>query len=201
LACNAEISLHLARSLGISVSALDQPFTSPFNRESAATLTKARNGDVVYRDSSLAHLKREFQTLPELAAALHSRKLRRLRPLLLALWRVRMLFEAGLIQIPFVEVPQLEPGSTAGANAARSGFELLIQCRWFLEAGTPVPFTRAFAEAWCPLEPRESRRAIYTLLQQGVIVKVDQIASNFRNATHLYLPGEMADGTNRSEAV
>lgn len=202
LARDAEVSIYLARSMGVAVSAIDEPFASPFHPECAATLTRGRNGEIVYRDRGFATIKREFQTLPELAAALRSGKPKRLRPLLHAAWRVRMLFEARLVELPIVSVPALEPGSSQSAIAARAGFELLIRCRWFLESGSPVPFTRAFAEVWCPLERGESRRAIYELLRQRAIVKVDQISSNYPNPTHLYLPAaETVALASRAEAV
>jgi hypothetical protein len=198
---DVEISLHLVRGMGLPVAGLDEPFSSPFNPNFAATLTRARNGDIVCHDPSLAILKREFQTLPELAAALRSGNPRRLRPLLHALWRVRMLFEADLLRLPFVDVPQLKPGSPQPAFAAQSGFEVLVRCRWFLDAGASVAFSRSFAEGWCPLDKRESRRAIYELLRQRVMVKVDEVASNYRNATHLYLPGEIPDDPGGPEPI
>ena len=43
----------------------------------------------------------------------------------------------------------------------------------------------------------ECARAI---ARQRVIVKVDEISSNYRNATHLYLPGSNLDSAGRSEA-
>jgi len=189
VAFSEEITLGLAHLLGLPVVAIEEPFQCVLHDACVATLTRGRKGEVVYRDAGLTGTQREFQTLPELAAALRNGVPKRLTPFQHATWRVRMLYEASLIGLPLVEVPELAPGSSPLTVAARAGFHLLVRCRWFLEPGEPVSFTRGFAEAWCPLTNEQARNAIRELLSQGVIVKVDETASNYRNPTHLYLPG------------
>ncbi|MFN8224249.1 MAG: hypothetical protein U0R50_13505 [Gaiellales bacterium] len=182
--------------MGLPTQAIDTVFDCPFHGiPCPARLTLGRNGEVVYHDPGFAPLKREFQTIPELAVALRTRAPKRLRPILLALWRIRLLHEAGLLTPPEVDTPHVPPNSPPAVHAARNGFELLVRCRWFLDPGEPVPFTRSFAETWCGLARQDSRRAIFELIKQQVIVKVGEIANGFANPTYLYLPGRQRDET------
>lgn len=190
LARDEEVTLHLARHLGLQVAALDQPFPCVLHNQCFVTLTRGRNGEIVYHDPTLEPVKREFQTVVELVVAVKTgTEPRRLRPLQLALWRLRLLYEAGLIQLPVAGVPDVAPGSPANVRKARDGLELLIRCRWFLDPGAPVTYTRSFVELWCGIPKRQTRRAIFELLRQRVIVKVGEIQSGYRRPAHLYLPG------------
>jgi hypothetical protein len=190
LGADEEIAAHLMAVLGRQVAGLDLPFECVLHGDCFVTLTRGRNGQIVYHDRSLASRKREFQTIPELASALHMTEPRRLRPLQLALWSVRLLHEAGLIGLPVVHVRAIPPASRNCVHRAREGFELLVRCRWFLDPGEPVAFSRSFVEAWCDIPMEESRLAIYSLIAAGVIEKVAEVNSNFKNPTSLYLPGE-----------
>jgi hypothetical protein len=190
VARDEEITLHLARQLGLQVVTLDEPFPCVLHEGCFVTLTRGRNGEIVYHDPTLAPLKRQFQTLVELAVAVKTgTQPKRLRPLQLALWRLRLLYEASLIQLPTATVPTVAPGSPAHVRQARDGFDLLIRCRWFLDPGEPVPYTRGFVELWCAIPKHETRTAIFELLRQGVIVKVGEIPSGYPRPAHLYRPG------------
>jgi hypothetical protein len=193
IARDEELALHLAQRLGTEVTRLDEPFRCVLHQGCFATLTRGRNGEIVYHDRTLAGTKREFQTLVELAVAVKTgTQPRRLRPLRLALWRLRLLHEAGLIELPPASVPNLAPGSPVYAHQARSGFELLIRCRWFLDPGDPVTYARGFVELWCGIPKKQTRRAVFELLRQDVIVKVGEIPSGHRRPAHLYRPGAPA---------
>jgi hypothetical protein len=190
LARNEEIALHLVRHLGGSVGALDSPFRCLLHPDCEVTLTRGGNGEILYSDPSLASSKRQFQTIPEIAAAVRSRSPRRLRGLQLAVSSLRLLHEAGLIELPRVSVPQVAHESAGRVHRARNGYELLLRCRWFLDPEEPVSYTRSFVEAWCDIPKAESRAAIFALIQQGVIVRVGEAAPrNGRRAASLYLPG------------
>lgn len=188
LGANEDIATHLMRVLGRRVAGLDLPFECLLHGGCFVTLTRGRNGQIVYHDRSLASRKREFQTIPELAAARFMAEPRRLRPLQLALWSVRLLHEGGLIRLPLVTVPAIPQASRNCVHRAREGFELLVRCRWFLDPGEPVAFSRGFVESWCGIPVEESRFAIYSLIGAEVIKKVSEARSNFKNATSLYLP-------------
>jgi hypothetical protein len=193
VARDEEITLHLARQLGLQVVTLDEPFPCVLHEGCFVTLTRGRNGEIVYHDPTLAPLKREFQTLVELAVAVKTgTQPRRLRPLQLALWRLRLLYVAGLIELPSASVPNVAPANAVHVRQARDGFELLIRCRWFLDPGEPVTYTRSFVELWCAIPKRQTRRAIFELLRQEVIVKVGEIPSSYRRPAYLYRPGTPA---------
>jgi hypothetical protein len=190
VARDEEITLHLARQLRLQVVALNEPFPCVLHEGCFVTLTRGRNGEIVYHDPTLAPVKREFQTLVELAVALKTgTQPRRLRPLQLALWRLRLLYEAGLIRLPVASVPNVASGSPTYVHQARHGFELLIRCRWLLDQGEPVTYTRGFVELWCGIPRRQTRKAIFELIRQGVIVKVGEIPSGNPRPAHLYRPG------------
>jgi hypothetical protein len=190
VARDEEITLDLARQLRLPVAALDQRFPCVLHASCFATLTRGRNREIVYHDSTRAPRTREFQTVVELAVAIMTAtQPRRLRPLQIALWRLRMLYEAGLIELPPASVPDVSAGSPPCVHRARAGFELLIRCRWFLDPGEPVTYTRSFVELWCGIPTQQARRAVFELLRQGVIVKVGAIPSGYPRPAHLYQPG------------
>jgi hypothetical protein len=191
LAADEEITVYLVRLLGAGIDALSVPFRCLLHAGCYVVLTRGRNTQIVYRDRSLARCKREFQTIPELAVALRTGLPKRLRPLQLALWSLRLYHDARLIELPAAAVPQVTADSPEIVRRARDGFGLLLRCRWFLDPREPVSFTRSFVEPWCGIPASESRVAIYSLIQQEVITKVGEAASNFKNATSLYFPGEV----------
>jgi hypothetical protein len=189
LAAEEEIALHLVAFLGGDARALDEPFGCLLHPGCHVTLTRGRNDQIVCHDPTLASCKRAFQTIPELAVALRTGIPKRLRPLQLALWSLRLLHAAGLIQLPLVVVPQVAAGSPPSVQRARDGFELLLGCRSFLDPGEPVAYTRSFVEVWCRIHPTESRLAIQSLIEQDVIRKAGEVPSNFKQPTFLYRPG------------
>lgn len=191
IARDAEITLYLTRHLlGAEVGFVGLPFPCVLHGDGClARLTTGRNGEIVYQDGVLAGTPREFQTIPELAVALLTGVPKRLSAIQHALWRLRLLHQAGLVRLPIVPVPPLADDSSAHVHRAREGFELLVRFRWFLDPNEPVAYTRAFVEIWCDIEPQRSREAIYELIRQGVINKVGETASGRTRPTHLYLPG------------
>jgi hypothetical protein len=190
LAGGEEIAIRLVKLLGGDPYGLDVPFRSLFHSGSTATMTRGRNGQITYRDPALVLWKREYQTIPELAVTLQTGIPRRLPPLQLAIWSLRLLHHAELIVLPAARVPTVAADSPAAMRLARDGFELLLRCRWFLDSGAPVAYTRNFVEPWCGIATAESRAAIGALITQDVIRKAGEAASNFKNPTSLYLPGE-----------
>jgi hypothetical protein len=190
LASDEEITIHLVRVLGGDVRGLDQPFACLLHPGCQVALTRGRNGQIVYHDPTLTDFKRQFQTIPELAVTLRTGVPKKLQPLQLALWSLRVLHKAGLVDLPLAAVPQVAAGSPASVQRARDGFEVLIRCRWFLDPGEAVAFSRNFVRAWCGIDPTEVRVAIEALIDHGVIRKVDEARSNFKRPTFLYLPGE-----------
>jgi hypothetical protein len=159
-----------------------------------ATLTEGDNGEIVYKDATLGHIKREFQTIPELVAAIRTGKPERLGGMEHAIWRLRLLHDCGLVDLPLVDVPDVSPGSSHSLHLARDGFELLLRCRRWLDQGEPVAFTREFVSAWCGVPEYDTRQAIKRLREQEVIVKVGEIPNPGRKPTFLYMPGPGPNG-------
>jgi hypothetical protein len=190
VARNEEIALYLVGHLGVPVDGLEAPFRCVFEPEQLAKLTRGRNGEIVYHAPHLASIRREFQTIPELAAALRSGTPKRLTPVQHSICGVRLLSEAGLLALPTVDVPPLDANSPIEVKRARDGFELLIRCRSFLDPGEPVAYTRSFVQDWCGLPISVTRDVIKELVRQGVIVKVGETASGREHPTYLYRPGQ-----------
>jgi hypothetical protein len=190
LAQDEIVVLYLVSFLGGRVDQLDVPFECLLHRGCWVTLTRGGNGQIVYRDPSLASSEREYQTIPELGYARRTGVPRRLKGWQLALWSVRLLYRSGLIRLPEVAVPDVSEESGEHVRQARDGFELLIRCRWFLEPDVPVTYTRHFVETWCGIPRSLTRSAIFGLIQQQVIRKVGEAPSNYKRPASLYLPGE-----------
>jgi hypothetical protein len=190
LAGSDEVALHLVRVLGGEATELDVSFPCLLHNCCEVTLTRGGNGEILYQDHRLASSKRRLQTIAELSAAIHTGKPRQLRGLELAVWSLRLLNSAGLVELPSVIVPPVAPDSPAWVCRARDGFELLVRCRGFLDPGVPISYTRGFVEGWCGIAKRHSRGAIFALMQQGVIVRVAQgRPRSGRRPANLYLPG------------
>ncbi len=189
IARDVEITLLLVGLLGCDATGLEVPFRCVLHNDCLARLTKGGNGEIVYHDPRLEAFKRGFQTIPELAAALLTGTPRRLSRFEHATWRVRLLYQAGLLQLPLVAVPPVTSTSPVDVQKARDGFELLIRCRWFLKPGEPVPFTRGFVHSWCGIPSNVTRIVIEELIHQQVIFKFGDIPSRHKNPTNLFLPG------------
>jgi hypothetical protein len=189
------ISLLLARHLGLGVSEVVVPFPCVLHAGCEVRLTTGRNGEIVYFDAALEGIKRQFQTIPELAVAIRSGLVRKLRPIGVALWRIRLLHECGLIDLPPATVLDVPTGSPESLRRARDGFELLLRCRWWLDPGVCVPFSRAFASVWCGISTDDAREAIKSLRDSGVIEKVGEASIGSSRPAYLYLPGSTLSAT------
>lgn len=191
IAKDPEIAFALGRSLGLPLRALDEPFPCIFHPSCQAALTQGRNKDVVYRDPMGGSARRvQFHTLPAIRAARATGIPTRLSGIAHIPWRVRLLHEADMLALAEVAVPSVPLGVAEHVRRARDGFKHLVECRWWLHSGIPVPFTRSFVATWCELlDSKQQRHAIETLIRLGVITKVDAISNGMQNPTHLYVPG------------
>jgi hypothetical protein len=105
------------------------------------------------------------------------------------------MLEADLIDPPLIELPPLPPGAPPAVERAYDGFALAMKCRWKLDAGEPIPFSRTFALPWCGLrDETEARFAIEWLIERNIIAKVGELPpkNSARRPTALFLPGHLA---------
>ena len=184
-----DVALHCARQMRAEVRDLDRPFPCLLHRDCLASLTRGKTGEIVYKDGHKADSRHRFQTLAETRAAQAYGKARRLKPLELSLWRLRLLNESGLLELPIIAIPRAPESCPEFVEKVRLGFEHLIRCREWLDPGSPVSFARTFSAAWCEINPALARDALNYLVGHGVVVKVGETPSPHRRPTHLYRPG------------
>ncbi len=190
IARDATLAVAQARALGGDVLALDSAFASLLTGEAeAAALVRSRSGEVVCRDHSVPGTKSVYTLLPELLASQVGRDLVKLKRNQLVEWRIRLVAQAGLIDLPYVELRPLPPGLTEAVEAAYEGLRLLIGCRWFLEYGEPTPFSASFIESWCGVTRWQATDARDALRRHGVIREVGLVPSGKPRQTQLFLPG------------
>ncbi|MEJ7791949.1 MAG: hypothetical protein WKF65_08270 [Gaiellaceae bacterium] len=188
IAADVPLSVTQCRSLGASISGLDEKFPSLLTaEEDAANLEKGkRTGEVVYHDRSLAGTRYEYLTLPEVLAS-QITKPRKLKPNQLVEWRIRLLAKADLITLPPISLRPLPEGATPATTLVYQGLVLLLGCRWFLAPGEPIPYSASFIVEWCDVTPWQAVSARECLMRH-VLDPVETRPSRFPRPTQFFLP-------------
>jgi hypothetical protein len=189
IARNEELALAQVRSLGLEVSGvgeLTECLLHPGRFE--AKLTRARNGEIVYRCSCEGEDR--FFTLPELAASHATGKRIKLTPIQHPDHRMRLLARADLLVLPEVPLVPLEPAEPAFLEPVYEGFHDLLRCRWAYEPGNSVPFARRFAEIWCGVPRAQVEAATLRLRWRDYMRVVGEEPSGKFRPMYLYLPGD-----------
>jgi Bifunctional DNA primase/polymerase, N-terminal len=160
--------VRMAAALGIHA-----PFGRAFpcvlhdEQNPSATIWQGPDGWFGYHDFH-ARGGRSWLPLARVRAALAGRP--DARGLELAVWKVRLLVEAGLVDFPSVSVPG---GLSGDVALVYGGFLFLLGCReWMAVAGTATTFTRSFGVAWCRLPERRFREAFAELRRLGLVKPV-----------------------------
>jgi hypothetical protein len=158
-------------------------------RRPSANLWKDRRGLWVYRCHH-GRDPRSSYALAEVFASIVGGRVITPNPPSLARWKVRLLWELGVIALDPVEAPPLPPSASRTARKLREGFGLLLMVTWWREPrGTPVTFTSSFTRDWVAIPESSATRAMGELLRYRVIRKVGETRCRGR-ATALYLPGD-----------
>jgi hypothetical protein len=150
----------------------------------SATLWRFGDGSIKLRDW---HRRDgiEYLTLADVRAAKVSGRVRSLDVPELAVWKLRLLIESGLVDPASVMISPPPAEVSAQAHLVAAGFQLLLSAKWLYEYGAPTPYTRRFAAAWCGLREIDAAIAIRKLRQLGLMRQV----GTFKRMK-LYLPGE-----------
>lgn len=193
IAADESLAIAQLASLGGRVERLGEPFVSVLTGEvGAAELTRGqRSNEVVYHDYSLAGTLCEFMPLPFVLACQVNGRLVRPPKGQLVEWRPRLLAQAGLILLPEVRLRPLIEGVTESTRLAYEGVRLLFGCRWYLEPGTPVPYSAGFIETWCGI-PRAKAVAAREYLRRYVLGQVATVACGRPKELQLFMPMEVA---------
>jgi hypothetical protein len=130
---------------------------------------------------------REHMGLADLYAWRISGQDRRLRGKpTLTVWWLRALIASGFLEPADVPEKPLPPGVRPSVATLYDGFILNLQCKWLTKPGTPTPYTREFAKAWCGLKSNHIvEDGIYWLRRHGYMRYVGH-----QNGSQVFLPGE-----------
>jgi hypothetical protein len=98
----------------------------------------------------------------------------------LAVWKLRLCFEAGYLEPIWLDLPDVE----AGLEPLWSGLRLLLGLRWRISPGSPTPFSAGFAAAWCGVSKRQAHEGTRELVRRGLL----RLHGHDVNRTRLWLP-------------
>lgn len=154
----------------------------------SASLYRRADGIVVYRDWH-SPVKDQWYYLPEVRASQAYRRATKLESFELAVWGLRLLWEAGMVtpaRLPAHTVPtNLRPT----VKKVYDGFLVLLGLRWLHTPGMAAPFAWRFASAWCGVGERQVGKAIPELLRLKLIRVAGSHGSGHRKVT-LFLLGD-----------
>jgi Bifunctional DNA primase/polymerase, N-terminal len=187
-----ELDESIALALAAALEIPPVPYGTAFecvvhgDRNPSATLYPAEDGRILYHDFHRRGRQGEWLSLAQVRAA------RAGRPYAsgpeLAVWKLRLLAEARLVEPVKIEAPALvhEEGFV---EAVWRGFLFLVGCRWLVEPGVGAPFARRFASAWCELPEWQLREGFGRLVRLGLVVPAGEEAR-----LALWLPLGLAPG-------
>jgi hypothetical protein len=72
----------------------------------------------------------------------------------LTVWWLRLLITSGYLSPAEVPAKPLPPKVKPSIRTLYDGFVLNFQGRWVYDVGKPMPYTEAFAMAWCGLKSK-----------------------------------------------
>lgn len=114
-----------------------------------------------------------------------------------AVWRLRLLHDAGLLEPAPVPLRPLEGKVRDVVRDVYVGIHLLFGLRWAAYERSPMPLAHRFVAEWIGLDPESDRarvgRAIQTLFQKGIIEQVGSFPTRWgaKHEVALYLPAGM----------
>jgi len=143
-------------------------------------------------DGQYHNVKQEFFTLAEVYASQHYNEVKSLNGPEQAVWGLRLLVDAGIIEPAKVELEPLPDGIKPAVKKVYEGFKLLLGCKWLHSPNEPTAFTWKFASAWCNLSMQHLGKAMKELLSMGYIKEAGKMKSGRGRAMKLWLPGDKA---------
>jgi hypothetical protein len=144
------------------------PGHGPDQQPSAELFRHRKTGAVLYR---CWHTGRSYPLVKVYAAAVSGEPPRRFSGPTLAIWKLRLLIEAGLIERPRVEVPHLPADAPEHARIAYPGLVLLFQVRAASDMGLATPLVPNFFACWCGISESEAKEARHYFRTNGIIAK------------------------------
>ena len=87
-------------------------------------------------------------------------------------WRLRLLAEAGLLELPKVDHRPLPPDAPKAARSVYAGYLERLAINWVSFPGQPIMFTWRFSAVWYSLSQRKAQEGMRYLLKEGFILEV-----------------------------
>ncbi len=109
----------------------------------------------------------------------------------LAVWARRLLWEAGLLTLPSVDMVPLPEDAPDYVRTVYDGFRLLVQIRWLFKMGESVTFSWRFASAWCGVGQYRVQQAMRYLLAEDIIRPSDLIRGPYGKEIATFLPSSV----------
>ncbi|MBI4852244.1 MAG: bifunctional DNA primase/polymerase [Acidobacteria bacterium] len=155
----------------------------------SASVYRADNKQFVYRDfHSAKHQCKPAMLLVEVYAAQAYGEVRQLNKPELAVWHLRLLVEAKLLQPVEISSYKLSENSRPLVKKLYEGFLLLLGCKWLYSPNSPTTFSHRFAAAWCGISECNVGEAMAELLKIKAIKKVGEVVGSFGKKMSLFLP-------------
>jgi hypothetical protein len=186
------IALAAAHDLGIDIERVGQLFSCILpghgpDQKPSANIWQGYDGVHVYRDHHRMSGPAAY-TLAEVKAALVSRRTEKLgSPAQQYMWYHRLFYEAGLLDLPDVDVPPLPDGASRKAIKWREGFELALRISAVKLHPPCTAFAFRFAGHWCDLAQQSVSDAMKECARAQVF---QQIGLDAASRSKLWGPGE-----------
>jgi hypothetical protein len=181
--------------LGVPPLSLGRAFSCVLHADKtpSATLWRPAEGErIVYHDWHRRGGPREWLSLAQVRATLAGRP--HASGPELAIWKLRLLAEADLLDPVELIAPSLPDGADEVLQRVWRGFLFLVGCRWAHEPGVGAPFARRFAAAWCGLSEWDVREAFGRLTRLGLVLPAGEYGRD-----PLWLPFAAAPGPGNDE--
>lgn len=104
----------------------------------------------------------------------------------LATWWKRLLLACKYLEVPDVPRMPLPQDARQSVVQLYEGFLLNVACHWLTEPGCAVPFTQAFAMAWCGMKSKHLvEYGLYRLRHDGQMRPAGR-----QHGSQVFLPGK-----------
>jgi len=147
----------------------------PGHREEhpSATWVRTAHGYSLYKDwhRRSTHL---HWPLPDVYAALMTRKLKRLPKASRKTWRLRLMIAAGVLEPYPVPMRPTPPDAPMIVHHLCAGFKHLLECKWHHCPNTATQFSQGFAARWCGIPKGSVSYALQYAQRLDLIVYAGQ---------------------------
>lgn len=154
----------------------------------SASLGRDNAGRWIYHDWHRRGGCPEYLTLADVYFSIHCGWVRASHGPTLAVWKLRLLHEMGLLDPAPVPMRPLPDDAEDDVRAVYDGFRDLLALKWTYEPKVATTFSWSFAEDWLNLDERRVAVAMRTLLKRKIIRKVGVHLADNGTPMAVFLP-------------